>query len=117
MKRSEQRACFAVSLIVASCSPHLEDLTRQTYCEAACGCATAETTHAGRTCTVEEMEACDQAQEEADQLAGEIGCSEELDDWMVCVQAHMTCEPSGLSIDGCDAEDDAYIHCVQGDAP
>jgi hypothetical protein len=76
-------------------------------CEAVCDC---------EGCSEKQLDECIDEIEEIEEKAEELGCEDQLDDWLSCVDDELECRGDDADVDGCDEEEDALTRCGQGTA-
>jgi hypothetical protein len=62
-------------------------------------------------CSEADLDECVDELEEIEERAEALGCEDEMDDYMSCVDSELECSGSEAQVDGCDAEARALTSC------
>jgi hypothetical protein len=77
-------------------------------CQDVCACT---------RCTSNDLAACEDDGYTSWAAASEAGCSDEFQDAVACISAHVTCEQDTAITEGCEAEQEALDICTGGLEP
>jgi hypothetical protein len=90
-------AAVLLLLGASGCGTSAADL-----CEEACDC---------EGCSDAELDECIDELEEIEERAEDLGCEDEMDDYMSCVDSELECSEGKARADGCDSEARELTQC------
>lgn len=93
-------ALGALLAVLPGCGTSLADL-----CEEVCDC---------EGCSDAQLEECIDESEEIEEAAEELGCEDQLDDWVSCIDSELECRDGDADTDGCEQEEQAVARCGKG---
>jgi hypothetical protein len=93
----------AVALGPSGCKPSVAAL-----CNKVCDCT---------GCSDSERDDCVDDIDDARKAAEDEGCGEQFDAYTSCASGELTCEDDKVQVDGCDAESEAILECMDAAIP